>query len=940
MKEEARQIFLQTIDADLGKRNAAESILMNLEKDLTFVMSLPHTCMKDSDVTLRRISAIYFKNTIIKQWKDDMYSEVRKYLIENILDLFLYGDDITRTAYNAILVHIFNTEKLNDLKGIFQKASVFMKSSDLNSIFTALNMYERIFDAEKIKYNLERVLKLTFGTAGKDILEKTYEFLECGNYRMVKIGMTVLAKSYCCYSIPDFLSSIGTFSYTFNLSLRILNLKGADENLLESRKWAAYFMYKACSKGIKKFYKNNELSEYITDMHRFQMIYATFLKIIQERSEHTADVELYAIDFFVLLTSSSEFFRYMELDLFYLISGYILPLYSLSDSEEDDIENDPDRYLREKYNYSANHLRNRLSILFCDIISKVKQEQETFQGIISYLVSVLGKYKENPTLDNTRPAYGSLFLLTKIKSTLLRKARSVVEYVVINHVIPYLCGNSLVMKSQACYFLSEIQEDLPINNLVFEALDSTHKLMKSTHKVLRVEGTLAMSFFLFNEMASEKFKELIPETVESILNLSNIYDFESLAILLDSIIGYYPDEISKYAPELVGSISRIALSHLLNENDEGENKLLVVSGFLRNMESLVLSLNQGSPTLRHSYVNSYDVISFILKEEKSDFYHEALDILNAYVFMIKEIEGSMWGLLQMVLNLPSDEIGIYPWEVANLIDNFVTYGKTSIMDANIIGSVYSLISNFCLCNEENLSDEEFIGGCRIIESIILNIGNEVLSKEPSRLSFFISVGMSGDNIDESSAAMVYALEVVMNCFILRPNETIQILREQKYFQTFFEKFFDQKNRFKRVHDKKICTLFVGTICRLQEGSLPELDLHSLNKVLVAIITSLPDAIKLRNQMKENEDTVTSSADSEEDEYLDASDDDFDAMDILEEDIYFESPLDHFEPFGYISSILSSPMAGSYGEKVVSIMTDQQKASISTVLNGERVVQKI
>lgn len=939
MREETRQIFLQTIDVDLSKRNAAESMLMNLEKDLTFVMSLPHTCMKDSDATLRRIATIYFKNAIIKQWKDNMYSEVRKYLVENILDLFLYGDDITRTAYNAILVHIFNTEKLNDLNGLFQKASGLMESSDLNSIFTALNMYERIFDAEKIKYNLEQVLGLTFDTAGKSILEKVYEFLESGSYGMVKIGMIVLAKSYCYYSIPDFLSAIGTFSYTFNLSLRVLNLRGTDENLLESRKWAAYFMYKACSKGIKKFYKNNELTEYITDMHRFQMIYTTFLKIIQERSEHTVDVELYAIDFFVLLTSNSEFFRYMESDLFYLISGYILPLYSLSDSEEDDIENDPDRYLREKYSFFGNDLRNSLSILFCDIISKVKQKQETFQGIVNYLVSVLGKYKENPTSDNIRPAYGSLFLLAKIKSTLLRKAKSVVEYVVVNHVIPSLCGNSLVMKSQACYFLSEIQEDLPINSLVFEALDSTHKLMKSTHKVLRVEGTLAMSFFLFNEMASEKFKELIPETVESILNLSNIYDFESLAILLDSIIGYYPDEISKYAPELVGSISRIALSHLVSENDEGENKLLVVSGFLRNMESLVLSLNQGSPTLRHSYVNSYDVISFILKEEKSDFYHEVLDILNAYVFMIKEIEGSMWGLLQMILNLPADEIGIYPEEVANLIDNFVTYGKTSIIDANILGSVYSLISNFCLCNEENLSDEEFIGGCRIIESIILNIGNEVLSKDPSRLSFFISVAMSSDSIDESSAAMVYALEVVMNCFILRPSETIQILREQKYFQTFFEKFFGQKNRFKRVHDKKICTLFVGTICRLQEGSLPELDVHNLNKVLVATITSLPAAIKLRNQMKENEDAATSSVDSEEDECLDASDD-FDAMDILEEDIYFESALDHFEPFGYISSILSSPMAGFYGEKIISVMTSQQKASISTILNGERVVQKI
>ncbi|KMV65213.1 importin [Encephalitozoon cuniculi EcunIII-L] len=939
MREETRQIFLQTIDSDAGKRSIAEAMLMDLEKQPGFVMSLPHTCMKDGDPIVKRVAAIYFKNAIIKQWRSNEYSEARKYLVENILDLFLYGDEVTRTAYNAILVNIFNNEKLSDLDGMFRKAAGFMRTSEANHVLTALNMYERVFDAEKIKYNLEQVLGLMFDTAGKDILEKVYGFLESGNYGMVKTGMIVLSKSYCYYSIPDFLSAIGTFSYVFNLSLRILNLEGSNEDLLESKKWAAYFMYKSCSKGIKKFYKKSELSEYITDMNRFQMVYATFLKIIQERSQQTIDIELYAIDFFVLLTSDADFFRYMEPNLSYFISGYILPLYSLSDSEEDDFENDPDKYLREKYNFFGNGLRSSLNTLFCEIISKVKQKEETFQGIISYLLSILGGSKETPSRDNIRAAYGSFFLLASIKSTLMKKARNVLEYIVANHVIPALRGNSCILKSQACYFLSTIEEDLPINGLALEALDNTHKLMKSSHRALMVESTLAMSFFLFNEASSEKFRQLIPETVESILSLSNTYNLEPLTMLLDSIIGYYPEEISKYAPELVGSISRITLSHLMNESDVGEDKQMVVSGFLRSIESLILSLDQRSLVLKYSYVNSYDVISFILKEEKSDFYQEALDILNGYVYMIKEIEGSMWGLFQMVLNLPIDEITVYSTEVADLIDNFITYGKTSVMDAGILGSICSVISKLCLCNEENFLDEDFMGGCRIIESIILNIGNELLSKDPSRLPLFISVAISGEKmIDEDGPAIVYALELIMNCFILRPKETIRILREQKYLQSFFEKLFSQKNKFKRVHDKKICMLFIGTICRLQDGALPELDVHGLGEVLVATVTSLPEAIRLRNQMKDDEDAPPPLVNTEDDQCLDASD--ISCTDILEEDIYFETELDKFEPFGYISSILSSPASGTYAEKIISTMTDEQKDSLSTVLNGERIIQKI
>lgn len=939
MREETRQIFLQTIDPDSGRRHAAEEMLMSLEKQPGFVMSLPQTCMKDEDATVKRVAAIYFKNTVIKQWGAEEYGEARRYLVENILDLFLCGDSVTRTSYDAILVNIFNHEGLGELGSLFQKASVLMKSSEKSHVMAALNMYERIFDAEKIKYNLEQTLGVVFDTSGKDLLEKMHVFVESGQYDAVRVGMVVLAKSYCYYSIPDFLSGIGTFSYVFELALRLLNLKGGGEDFLESKKWAAYFMYKACSKGIKKFYKNAELSSYVTELRRFEGVYSTFLKIIQERSEQTVEIELYAIDFFVLLTSDAEFFRYIEPNLSYLISGYILPLYSLSESEEDDFENDADKYLREKYNFFGNDLRSSLNTLFCEMMGKVKQKEETFQGVVSYLVSILETSKKHPTHENVRMAYGAFFLLASIKSTLMKRARNVLEYVVVNHVIPGLRGDSMVLKSQACYFLSMIEEDLPIGDVALEALDNAHKLMKSEHRVLRVEGTLAMSFFLANEAASERFKMLIPETVQSVLTLSNTYDLEPLTILLDSIIEYYPEEISKYAPSLVESISRITLSHLTGAEEVEENKLMVISGFLRSMENLVLSLSPRSPALMHSYMNSYEVISFILKEERSDFYQEALDILNGYVYMIKEIEGSMWGLFQMALALPIDEITVYSSEIADLIDNFITYGKTNVMDVNILGSIYSVVSKLCLCNEENFFDDDFIGGCRIIESIVLNIGNDVISKDPSRLQFFLSVAMSGEKmIDDSGPAMVYVLELVMNCFILRPKETVQVLRAQGYLANFLEKLFASKNRFKRVHDKKICTLFVGTVCRLQDGEIPELEVRGLGKMLVATLTSLPAAIRHRNQMKDEEDVAGPSMDSEDEEDFDASD--ASGMDILEEDIYFETALDHFEPFGYISSILSSPTSGSYAEKVISAMTGQQKESISAVLNGERVIQKL
>ncbi|TBU18788.1 importin [Ordospora colligata] len=941
MNEEACSLFLQTIDVDSRKRNEAERILMEKEKDPVFVMSLIRGSMMDTNAIVKRVSSLYFKNAIINQWNNDAYALAKNRLIEEILDMFLYGDDVTRVSYNAILVHIFNKEKsLDRIEVLFEKASQFLKVPDVNHVYTALNMYSKVFEADEIRSNIESALEKIYGGSGRDILGKVHMFFEMGDYVMLKVGLNVLVKSYCYYSIPKYLSCIEAFSYVFGLALRTMGLENNEvEGVLDCKELAANFIYREYSKGLKKFYKNNELSEYVKDVSRLREVYPMFLKVVQERSKLREEIEVCAVDFFALLVSDATFNEYVERDIPYLVFGYILPVYSLSEADEEDFEQDAEKYLREKYGYFRSTLRSNLNGLFREIVSKMKNNEEKFNEMLKCLVSVLDNCKENPSKENLRMAYGSFFLLASIKSTLMKKAMNVLVYVVMNHVIPNLRGECLVLKSQACYFLSIIEEDLPIGTEAIGLLDEVHALMMSSHRVLYVEATLAMSFFMSNEMASEKFKQLIPVVLESILRLLNAYDLEPLTILLDTITEYYPEEMVKYAPELVRSISGIVITHLSSTEELSEEKAMLVMGFLRNIESLILSLEHGSVVLEHAYMNSYDVLYFILNEGKEDFYQEMLDILNGYVFMIKRIERSMWGLFHMVLNLPIDDIAIYSSNVADLIDNFVTYGKESVMNTSILTGIYSVISKFCLCNEENFYEDEFMDGCRIIESIILNIGNEVVNADPSRLEFFLNVAISGlSMVDEAGTAMVYVLEVVMNSFILRPNDTIRILVEHKRLEEILRNLFTQRNNFKRVHDKKICMLFIGAVCGLRDGEIPGLDMQGFIGFIVAVVTSLPAAIKLRNQMKEEEDEEVDESYCEEEEYA-SSDGSYGDV-FLEEDIYFETSLDHFEPFGYISSILSQPMPGSYASRAVHEMSEKQKSTMFSVLNTERVIQKV
>jgi hypothetical protein len=110
----------------------------------------------------------------------------------------------------------------------------------------------------------------------------------------------------------------------------------------------------------------------------------------------------------------------------------------------------------------------------------------------------------------------------------------------------------------------------------------------------------------------------------------------------------------------------------------------------------------------------------------------------------------------------------------------------------------------------------------------------------------------------------------------------------------------------------------------------EVDVEKITIFFSSIFTSLPKAIEKRNRLKlsEAEEEEASSESSGEDYDSNASDI---VEDRLDEDIYFETPLDYFDPFKYISSILSSPVQSSFGVKMLDAMNEDQKRNISEIV---------
>jgi hypothetical protein len=464
------------------------------------------------------------------------------------------------------------------------------------------------------------------------------------------------------------------------------------------------------------------------------------------------------------------------------------------------------------------------------------------------------------------------------------------------------------------------------------ALNGVYDLFKSNDQVLKVDAVLSVIFFFSNDLVQEGFKMIIPELVHTLLVLGNNNDLEAITDVLEGIIQRYSSEVANFAPKLVSALCSLILTLLNNDGDAGE-KMLLIAGFMRTMCGLISSMEGKSNVVLEMYYNSYEMLIYVFKERKSDFYAEVFDIVISYLWTLKTVDQSMWNIFTLVVNIEKDDLCTIVDEMASLLDNFISFGGEQVLSNQVyLNGIESFIRSVCIPEDDYFFDEDHISGCRIIESLLLNLGNSLMEQDQGKILFFIEMALNNyAQIESESFVMVYSLNVVMNCFILHPLETMGVLSQRQFLGRFFDDLYFNRLKFLRVHDKKICTLFVGELMKLPFSSLRgEVDVEKITIFFSSIFTSLPKAIEKRNKLKlrEAEGKEASSESSGMDYDSNASDI---VEDRLDEDIYFETPLDYFDPFKYISSILSSPVQSSFGVKMLDAMNEDQKRNISEIV---------
>lgn len=924
MEQTLKQLFLQTTNPNGSIRNSAEAQLKNLEKNIDFLNIVRNSLMKDQNKTIQQISSIYFMNSIERNWKDPEIAVVRTDIENSILNLLCSDEKYPKIAYQNILQCIFEHSEKETVINIFRESGKFLSSADQHLNKAALTLFEEVFKSDTLRFNLEDILDIMFNQFGSIFTNKFAEFVSCRKFNYGGMCMKIVSKAYSNYNIPEFLNNIDVFRGLFNMAVKITEISESNnEHFSKMHRWAVFFLYKCANKGLKKYFKSNDLVTFIREDATLEMLYTTFTNVLNafiSGADLHEKVSSICSDFFKLFASNKRTKHLIRKNYTTLISSFILPAQSFDKDIKDDFEYDSEMYLRERYNYYNGDLKSCTVELFEEIL---RDDKEIEVGVLTSLKNFL----DLPVDDANAPTrYAIVGLAANIQSILIRHLtvdgfhKFLVQYIFadLNSQYPFLI-------SQALYFLSLTESIDIVDNSVVEALNRIMLITNSDHEILPIEACLALNPFLYCEKLNNIFKPIIPSLFEKTLGFSKIYFLESLSTLCDSMIDCFMDEITVYAPVFVQTLCSSFMEHVDTEKDE---TLIAISGCLTTIGKLVMTADDKPDIIKGIYQHASAIINYVFKNKKVDFFQECFDLMNSFLFVAQSVNESMFEIFVLALSNERDELCLYPREIRDFIDNFLSYGKEKMITPKTLELIYNSIDMFMPLNssEAEVYDEDFEAACGIIDSLMLNAGQSVHQMNQNIIPAILHKIISNYEFAQTYDRLpVFALESIMNCFLVASDVTL--VNMGSFMETFFNEIDFHKSKFTRVYDKKLLLLFIGKLFKIS-GALPA-NPEALCDVFVEMITTLPDAIKLRNKLKEKAE----NGEDDDEDYSDYT------VEDLEEDIYFETVLDEVDAYSYIQNSLNSIQPDTFGQRLVSVMSSIQISKVKDVLETPQEAQK-
>jgi len=355
-------------------------------------------------------------------------------------------------------------------------------------------------------------------------------------------------------------------------------------------------------------------------------------------------------------------------------------------------------------------------------------------------------------------------------------------------------------------------------------------------------------------MARKAAEPYVKDIVLVLLKLLKESESDDLAVVLDKMIAYFPNELIPYATQLLTVLLEQFTSMCSRETSDEEDtsaRDMAILGILTSVQCVV-DLSEKEPKLLESFeAILIPVMSSVIQEGQLDFLDEILELMKSLTD--HGVSNNMWILFGQLYEAFKRECVDYFVEMCPMLYNCISEGikEGKQFPAEVPKMMFEMSK---IVWERNEGEDDLWHAGKIMENLLVWCEGKVDGIAPSVIAMAIAKVLDPesmtDNLRIVSINMVLAGLRYNPLLFFQTIECIPNPATEPIMAQFFAVWFRMHNKFTGVHNRKTGIISLCSVLQLEYAKVPaymQAVYPHLLPMILKLFEKLPVAYIMRAQ---------------------------------------------------------------------------------------------
>ncbi|KAF7299860.1 Importin N-terminal domain-containing protein [Mycena chlorophos] len=587
-----------------------------------------------------------------------------------------------------------------------------------------------------------------------------------------------------------------------------------------------------------------------------------------------------------------------------LVESFVFPQLSFNPARQQLWESDPIEYVRmsvDEYESFATPVSAATTFLFSLASNRTKT---SFMPILGFVNGILRSNASAPQ------RFGALNMTAALGPWIMRHPDVApnMEQFILQFVTPEFGRPEGYLRAIACEVVGTVskegltwssEENLNAN---FRAIAAG---LDDPEFVVRVQAALALTeLIVLHESVKKAVAPQVGKVIQDLLKLADETDLDILNRSMEVMVNAFQTELLPVAAQLTArlcdSYMRLIKESIASEETAelgdttfdalsagDDDKTYAAMGVAKTIGTVVTAVDSSQEILAQVQEVIIPIIIYTLEHKALDLFDNMYELVDSLTFKLRAISPNLWPVFELTYKLFKSDAVDFLEEMLPSLDNFISYGSDVIKARGEYQQMLLDIFTTAMTAEQ-LGENDRINGCKLAESILLNLRGAV----DNSLQAMITIALNQIEKSETAALRLANLEVLINAILYNPPAALHIMEavQPGAARLFFDKWFAtvaDHAKMPRVHDKKLAILAMCALLEMAPEQVPDSVKEGWPGIVggaLKVFKELPAAVEARKALEELEDDDDDD-DVYEEKVLNMNEDDEDVWD--EDSAYLE-----------------------------------------------------